>query len=119
MCPNMQTDKKCVHDAADFSQEKKKKQGTNNTWCSLSIWELSTMVKEDLSYVAKNSLKKVKSERWRVNHCHKIEWSSQKIGVTSSQFYTKDPSGVKIDQEEEGEKKKQEVDTLYNTHTVS
>ena len=29
MCPNMLTDKKCVHDAADFSQEKK--QGTNNT----------------------------------------------------------------------------------------
>ena len=58
----------------------------------LSLWELSTHGKRrDLSYVAKNSLKKVKSERWRVNHCHKIEWSSQKIGVTSSQLRYKRP----------------------------
>ena len=100
-----------------FLKRRSREQTTPDVLCQFG--ELSTMVKEDLSYVAKNSLKKVKSERWRVNHCHKIEWSSQKIGVTSSQFYTKDPSGVKIDQEEEGEKKKQEVDTLYNTHTVS
>ena len=72
-----------------FLKRRSREQTTPDVLCQFG--ELSTMVKEDLSYVAKNSLKKVKSERWRVNHCHKIEWSSQKIGVTSSQLRYKRP----------------------------
>ena len=67
MCPNMQTDKKCVHDAADFSQEKKKKQGTNNTWCSLSIWGVVNDGKRRLElccekFIEKGQVGKVKSK---------------------------------------------------------
>ena len=63
----MQTDKKNVSMMQQIFSQEKKKQGTNNTWCSLSIWGVVNDGKRRLElccekFIEKGQVGKVKSK---------------------------------------------------------